>query len=1231
MLKHKDIIEKLNNEQKIALVTDTRDGYGSALEQYDIPATNLSELWDENNREGGEPLFPSPSSLANSWDENLFGGVAKCLASVGAGYGDNLFLLPSASAASSVYGAELSEEPHLSGALVAGMAKKLKEAGVPYCIKEPICSKNDARFLDKEADLSVMYDRYARPYKMVQGVGGALAVMRSDEEAGDTYKEANELMSREFISKDLNRLVQVKDADTTASNLVKGYQLLGGSTLVLSTALENYERIYRSMEEGGATAHELNMTLQDGAAISKEMLDSAVDKKIELAKKCSAPFIRESEGTIEHVAYEASKRSIVLVKNANKSLPLRKKEKIAICGDIISDEENSSYKGFKDKLEKGLSSLGISVAGFERGYNINENISREMIEPSAKLAATVGTTVAFVGLGAQRERALVDSPHLALPGNQVAMLTQLRRSSKKLIVVICGERLPDMSFDVMADAILLVPPQGAFVAKALADILGGSACPSGRLAYAAYSGVDTLVREHQKRKSTGKLKIGPFVGYRYTDSNGEWTKYPMGFGLSYTSFEYTRLSLDRHGNASVTVRNSGRMEGSEAVQIYVAVPSSNKLRPRKELKGFAQVKLKAGERKTVTIPLGGLDVYDIERGKTVIEAGNYDVHAGTNANSIYLSRRINLIGATLEKEGRHLSDYLQNVSNIVSENYTMEAYCKPMNTKSKLKSFGFILLLATIFADVIYVLSGQMFELPLLDPLYLIVCGATNGVFLILSLISILVGRAREKHVKRIVEKQEMEATKELFKTVKAADVTAIDQLFADEFDMSLEASHKKEIILDEKDDSTYTYMAVDTDIPTLCKDLLAHFQEYGILLTPKTARRILSALMTSRLLIVRNTLGASGERIVEILSRFFGSAPHTDKLGGAKWERQSLLRYNDQLTLDRGSRIAPLMQAINSALSDGEKATFCGVDGARYEDLGNMLMPYVQYFGNPEIEHRISDGAEFVTMPSNLWIVVAPCAEQSLDDLPAFIANLACVVDIEGQTVQEAPNKTARKYITCHQIEALIFRAKKNAQIDENVWKGVDSLESFVSEKTPYHIGNKLFLQLEKYMAVYSKCEEDLNEAMDCAVAAKLIPGVLNILKGNEGMAETDLAQVIESIFGEEYSIASVNTVKRLVLSRETVNIEKKAEEKPKAENAKEEKKDAEPVKEEAKEPSKKEAPIKEEAMNEASVKEEAIEVNEAIEEKVEAKEEAVSSVSEEAGDKENQETEGESNDAIK
>ncbi len=1143
MLKHKDIIEKLTKEQKIALVTDTRDGYGSALEQYNIPTTAINELWEENSREGAEPLFPSANSLANSWDEELLGDVARCLATKGAEYGDNLFILPSSSAASSVYGSQLSEDPHLSGSLVAGMAKGLKDAKAPYCLKEPVCSMDDARFLDKEASLSVLYDRYVHPYKMVSGVGGAYAMIRSGEETEGSYKAANERLYSEFVPDALEKIVQIKDADTTASVLVSGNQIMGGSSLVISTALDNYERIYRSMEEGGATAQELNMTLIDGAAISEEIIDRALDKKLQLASKCSGAFGKVAESEIKECAYKAARKSVVLVKNLKSTLPLRNGERICVCGDIISDGEGYSFKSFFGKLSEHLS----GIVGFERGYDLMQSVSEELMQSACDMASGADVTLAFVGLGTSRERELEQNPHLALPGNQIAMLTHLKKVSKKLVVVICGERLPDMSFDVMADAILLAPSKGAYVAEALGKILSGRSFPSGKLAYAGYSNVDTVVREIQKRKSMGKQKIGPFVGYRYTDSNGEWTKYPMGFGLSYTSFEYSKLMVDVQGTVTLTVRNTGRMEGSEAVQVYVSVPGSARIRPRKELKGFLQVRLRPGERRTVSISLGGLELYDEIRQKTIVEAGSYDVHIGSSANNILMSRRVGLIGATLDKEDKRLSDYLQNVSNIVSESYTMEAYCKPMNTKSKLKGFGIILLLATIFADAAYVISGFMNpKIPMLDSIYLTVCLIINGSCLALSLIFIIAGHLASGRAKRILRKQEREATKELFKTVKPADVSAIDQLFADEFDMALDASNKKEVVLDEKDASTYTYMAVDTDIPTLCSDLSAHLEEYGIVVTPKMARRILSSLMTSRLLIVRNAIGVSCEKLVDVFAHFFGSVPHVEKVGGVKWERKSLLRYNDQGSLDKNATAAPLFQAINTALSDGDKANFYGIAGVRFEDLGTMLMPYVQYFGNPDIEHKIVDDNETVTMPSNLWFVVTASANQSIEDLPAFIANLATVIDLEGQAVPEASTKSTVKPITCHQMDALIFRAKKAADIDENVWKGVDSLEEFVREKTPFNIGNKLFLQIERYLSVYTACEEDVNEAMDCAVAGKLIPGILNLLKGNEGMADTDLAQVVESIFGEEYSIASCNVIKNPVLYKEAASYTPMAAETP-------------------------------------------------------------------------------------
>ena len=1124
MLKHKNIIDKLTKEQKIALLTDTKEFFGKEIEEMKIPSIHMSELWASNQRGGLAGLFPSAKSLANSWNEELFASVAKGLATMGCQGGDNLFLLPSTNAASSVYGAELSEEPYLSGALVSAMARGLYSAGAQYCLKMPVLSPKDTRFLDEKPDLSVIYDRIVRPFKRVSSVGGANLMLASLDEQTGEYKSANQWAKAMAKPSGMEEIVKVDDGDMTTGALMEGKHLLGGSTLVLSTALDNYNRIYRSMEEGGATAQELQMTMADGAAISEAMIDEALDKKLSLAEACCASIDEMSREEIEALAYEAAYQSIVLLKNENKALPSPKAEKVAFVGDIINDGDDRGYVGFKDKIIEAVSAGKSTVVGFESGYSMAHSVSEEEIEPACALARQATLTVAFVGFGQSREEGLPVNARLSLPGNQIAMLTRLRENSRRLVVVVCAECLPDMSFDHLADAIILVPPVGSEVAYALWGIISGAKNPVGRLAYAGYYNTDTYVREVQSRKKIGRQSVGPFIGNRYVDSNGDGTRYPLGYGLSYTSFEYSKLKMDKAGNIRLNVKNTGKRSGCEVVQLYVGAVSSDRIRPKKELKGALRIDLAAGEKRTLKFSLRDLEIYDTLSGEAVFEAAEYKISLSSSFSNEILSTVVKMGEGRLEKQASRLSDYLQNVSNIVSESYTMEAYCKPMKTKSKFRSFGAILLFTLLFADIVYAISCLFLEIDFmwyLTPFIII-----NGAFFVLSLIFLIIGGARSKKLRRLLAEREKTANSEMYKNIEKTDAKEIDQLFEGEFDAVLDSFDEGVEEINVKDEASYAYMAVDTDIPTLAKDLEAHFKEFGIVISQKTARHILSAVMTSRLLVVRSNFGISGDRFGEILARFFGSDPHGERLLSGKWTRKSLLR-------DENGRHAPLMQAILSAKNDPEAPSFFAIDGAYLEDLGDMLMPYVQYFGNPEAQHIVADEDSSVVLPTSLWFVVCPAKGQSIDKIPAFIANLATLVDIEGTGCKEVMNKTKKGNVTCTQIEALVFRAKKACQIKEDVWKGVDRLESFVNEKKPYHIGNKMFLQLERYMAVYTSCNGEMHEAMDYATSSKLLPGILNVLSSCEDVADTDLTHVLESIFGEEFSYMSCGLIKRRIFEK--------------------------------------------------------------------------------------------------
>ena len=1127
MLKHKDIIDKLTALQKIALLTDTKEALGDAVKEYNIPTIATSELWGENVLDGRERLFPSAPSVAMSWNEGLIGNVARGLATLGKGQGHNLFVLPHAGASMSVYGKGLAEEPYLCGVSVGAMARALTQSGASYCLKEPFVSKKDLRMLDSQADDACLFERITRPFLAAKGAGNAEAVMLQMEEHKDSY-EASSKRLFDSVTAGMEQIAKIEDGDITTQALLSGKHLIGGSDLAIATALDNYNRIYASMEEGGATAQELESTVANGAAISEETLDRALDRKIELSSRCMRGFTHMSEGDIHGLAYMASRESIVLVKNVKGVLPLKKGERIGLVGDIVGENDESRYKGFVEKISGAISNGGATLVGYERGYDLTRDVSPEYIDGACRLASASGVTVAFVGFGATREERLNESGRLALPGNQIAMLTKLRAVTKRLVVVVCAERLPEMGFDTLADGVLLVPPQGMYTAQAVWDVLSGSYNPTGRLTYAGYYGIDTVVRQQQSRKRLGRQKIGPFIGNRYMDSEGEAVPYPFGFGLSFTTFKYSKLSVK--GNAvQFTVANTGKVDGAEVAQVYVGLSGTDSVRPKRELKGATKIFLKAGERKQVSLTLGELEAFDPATGRVSLLGGEYDIYVSTHLGGTVLQKKERYTGVAQTKQERKLSNYLQNVSNIVSEGYTMEAYCKPMKTKSNLLSFGIILLIATLFADAIYAISCLMLEMDFMW--YLLYFSIINGGCLFLSLLFVIIGAVVSAGRKKAREKCEREATEEMNKSLKPASIKELNQLFESEFDISLEPTEKKEAVESAKDESTYTYMAVDMDIPTMCQELSQHFLEYGLSITPKMARKMLSAIMTSRLLVVRSAGGVSCDRVVEILSRFFVTEPHTDNLNGVTWNRKSLLRYNEA---EGGiARPAPLMQTVYSAMNDREKAYFCGVGNAKSADLGQMLMPYIQYFGNPDGEYYVSDESGLISLPQNIWVVVTLAKGQSIEEMPAFVANVATVVDLEAQGAPERANKSVRKYTSVHQLDALVFRAKKACEVSEDVWKNVDRLESFVNEKTPYHIGNKLFLQLERYMAVYSACQGEIGEAMDSAVAGKLLPGILNMLKGNASMQDTDLAQVVESIFGEEYAQGCRNIIKRPVIDR--------------------------------------------------------------------------------------------------
>ena len=295
----------------------------------------------------------------------------------------------------------------------------------------------------------------------------------------------------------------------------------------------------------------------------------------------------------------------------------------------------------------------------------------DALERAAALAAASDVALVFVGLSEEWESEGFDRPDLELVGEQQALIEAVAAANQKTIVVLnTGSPIAMPWLDQVAAVVEAWYP-GQECGNAIADVLFGAVNPAGKLtetfplrlqdnpAYINYPGENGQVRYGE----------GIFVGYRYYEKKQLETLFPFGFGLSYTTFHYDKLSLSAQSiapaetlNISIDITNTGKLAGQEVVQLYIRDKVASVQRPEKELKAFAKVHLEAGERRTVTLSIkrDALAYYDSLKSAWVAEAGEFEVLVGSSsrdihATSIFTLTETSQFGGPVQKEHTRLS------------------------------------------------------------------------------------------------------------------------------------------------------------------------------------------------------------------------------------------------------------------------------------------------------------------------------------------------------------------------------------------------------------------------------------------------------------------------------------------------------------------------------------------------------------------------------------------------
>lgn len=411
----------------------------------------------------------------------------------------------------------------------------------------------------------------------------------------------------------------------------------------------------------------LKEAVEEGS-VSEALIDDAVRRilrvKFELGlfddpyKYCDNQREKELLFSPEHqaIALDMAKKSIVLLKNENNMLPLNKEQKnIAVIG-VLAEEKNSPLGSWRIGSDdntaisvlEGLTSYNNNFT-YERGpmlfsgetsfikdLTIN-NTDTTGIAAAVELAKSSEVVIMVLGEHGFQSGEARSRTKLGLPGVQQQLLEAVYAVNQNIVLVLMNGRplaIPWASDNI--PAIVESWQLGTQSGNAIAQVLFGDYNPSGKLTMTFPRSVGQVpIYYNHYRTGRPAPQDGMVFWTHYMDESNE-PLYPFGYGLSYTSFEYSNLQIDAENpnavKVSVTITNTGKRSGEEVVQLYLHDKAASVARPVKELKGFEKIALKAGQNKTLTFTLTEKEQgFYNTNGEFVVEAGEFDVMVGTNS------------------------------------------------------------------------------------------------------------------------------------------------------------------------------------------------------------------------------------------------------------------------------------------------------------------------------------------------------------------------------------------------------------------------------------------------------------------------------------------------------------------------------------------------------------------------------------------------------------------------
>ncbi|OHT15051.1 beta-glucosidase-related glycosidase [Tritrichomonas foetus] len=411
----------------------------------------------------------------------------------------------------------------------------------------------------------------------------------------------------------------------------------------------------------GPATHDINKLIKavQNGALDQKVLDQSVTKMLELIfrhidNKHDATFDRDAHHKLSR---EICEETVVLMKNEENILPLKKEQKVAFIGEYAEKPRfqggGSSYIN-TSQLPSALDAakeFGVIVQYARAFSSEKDEATEEEIAAAVELAKSVDVAVVFAGLPEDYETEGLDRQHINMPSVQNRVIAEVSKANPNTVVVLHNGGVVLMPWLDGVKGLVELYLGGQAVGQVTVDVLYGKVNPSGHLTESWPKRVEDNPAWLDFPGHSDKVFYleSIFVGYRYYDAKSMEVVFPFGHGLSYTTFEYSNLRVSKEEfndneeiEVTVDIKNTGAVAGRAVAQLYVSDKTNAALRPPKELKGFGKVLLQPGETKSVTMKLNKRSFawYNPEIKDWYCETGNYDILIGESSRKIHLTKTV---------------------------------------------------------------------------------------------------------------------------------------------------------------------------------------------------------------------------------------------------------------------------------------------------------------------------------------------------------------------------------------------------------------------------------------------------------------------------------------------------------------------------------------------------------------------------------------------------------------